>query len=250
MPWSVVQHKQAGGTTAAQSSLATTLASPLTAGNTVAVLVSMGQVPPAAGVTDNQGNTYTRRQLGSAADSTSARVAIYTAYNVASNGGACTITLTPSGTAFMLFDAVELSPGVAGGSVSVDVSGGGGSGTATTSPATASVTSTTTNGIALAAMSNLSNINQPYTTTAAGWTQLDADGNGSSDQTGAFSYRLLGAAGAQACTWSTGTDAGGYDACIVVLTVTGGGGGGGFSPKERRARNGYGTRAGARTGGP
>lgn len=206
MPSSFVQGT--GGQGALVTSLAKAFVSNVTAGNTIAVAISI-EFPASTvtSVTDNLSNTYTQATTQVVGDN---RQYLFYALNI--SGGACTVTVNVSASTYVTIGIAEASGVVSSSALDVTDTGTGSSSAAATGSFTTSVPD-----IIFATV----NHNSTATITpAGGWSQIYEQEDWNNFATINFMYRT-GAAGSYNGQWTLSSSTG-WLALAMALKDAGG----------------------------
>lgn len=224
MAWAHVQSTSVFNTSPANSNNLS-FASNVVAGNLLIVVAPTyfdsggSQVVPNGGVTDSQGNTYTRQVNVDGVTDTLGSISIHTA--IAGSSGACTVTVNATGaTSYHSIEIHEYS----GISTAVPEGANGQRNASSTSAPTPAVSSTTANALVFAAMTYTGSTTT-ISAAATGYTQRTEGETGSSYMPGHDADKDGGAAGSQTATWTLG--AARESLCILAIFTPSGGGGGG-----------------------
>lgn len=190
------------GSNTASDSLAVTLDSNVTAGNTIVVAIwgyTSGGFDNNPSVTDGLGNTYTRWDYWGVTGNN--KTFLFRAYNV--TGGACTVTINPTGSSSDIKAVVFELIAIAGNGDPNDVQDGADTTASGTTHSTPSVTPATTEWCAIAIVS------QHGTTSSispeAGWIQDLSVLNDSTDTAGSIVHKSGTSTSSLSHTWTMGT---------------------------------------------
>lgn len=227
MAWAHVQSTSVANTTPAGSNNLS-YGSNVTAGNLLVVVAATyvatgSQVVPNGGVTDSQGNTYTRQTNADGITDAGGSLSVHTA--LAGSTGACTVTVNATGSSDYHSISIHEFSGISSATPEAVNSQRNAAATSAPSP---SISSSSANALIFGAMSYTGAVTT-ISTAATGYTQRTEGEDGASYMPFNTGDKDGGAAGSQTATWTLGAARESLCA-ILALTPTGGGGGGSGIP--------------------
>lgn len=218
----VIQHKVTNPVDNADNSAASFTSTP-TVGNMIVVCVFGWRVPggfdmPTNGVTDNQGNTYTRAVQSSLMPTANdGSASIFYAYNVASSG-TFTITVDPTGTGnYFSWSATEVA-GAARSSDPKDQTTSSTGSTNTPSTGTTSATAQNNEIVFINLTTNQTGSPAVESVTPA-WNEIFEQTDPINHFPGEVDYRVISSSGTQSGSWTIGNTGPRWAAAIATFKL-------------------------------